>query len=171
MTLFKRDRARDRRLTPPPPAPKPPTSAQPPTREAAPTAFPTPSAPAAEPAPAVTTRSVSMDFPRDAAAVIDRNTQLSGTLRSEGNVLIQGVFEGEIEAKGTIRVEESAQVQAQIRASNVVVSGSFDGKIVCQNRFLVTPTGSVKGEINTSILVVEEGSTVNCRFVMSREGR
>ena len=170
MTLFKRDRARDRRPTPPP-TPKPPTSTPPPTREAAPTAFPAPAAPSAEPTLTVTGRTTSMDFPRDTAAVIDKNTQLSGTLRSEGNVLIQGMFEGEIEAKGTIRVEESAQVQAQIRASNVVVSGSLDGKIVCQNRFLVTPTGSVKGEINTSILVVEEGSTVNCRFVMSREGR
>ncbi|MCD6291126.1 MAG: polymer-forming cytoskeletal protein, partial [Anaerolineae bacterium] len=113
----------------------------------------------------------SSGFPRDAAAIIDKNTRLSGTLYSEGNVLIEGVFEGEIEAKETILIERNAQAQGQLKANNVIVSGSFDGEIVCQNRFRVTPSGSIKGEINTSILVVEEGSTVNCRFVMTREGR
>ncbi|MFN2165805.1 MAG: polymer-forming cytoskeletal protein [Anaerolineae bacterium] len=53
----------------------------------------------------------------------------------------------------------------------MIVSGSFDGKAVCRSQFRVTPTGSITGEINTHILVVEEGSTVNCRFTMPREGR
>jgi len=103
--------------------------------------------------------------------VIDRNTRLTGTLQSDGNVLIEGSFDGEIEAKETILIERNAQAKGQLRASNVIVSGSFDGEIVCQNRFRVTPTGSIKGEINTSVLVVEDGSTVNCRFVMPRGER
>jgi cytoskeletal protein CcmA (bactofilin family) len=86
-------------------------------------------------------------------------------------VLIEGLFDGEIKAKETVLVERESQAQGQFQANNVIVSGSFDGQVVCQNRFRVTPTGRIKGEVNTSILVVEEGSTVNCRFVMSREGR
>jgi len=166
MTLFKRDRVRDRRPVPPPPKPSAPVTARGEPQPAAPVSPPSP-----EPALPVVPRPAPTGFSRDSAAVIDKNTRLTGTLHSEGNVLIEGSFDGEIEAKETILVERDAQAQGQLQANNVIISGSFDGQIVCQSRFRVTPTGRIKGEINTSILVVEEGSTVNCRFVMSREGR
>ncbi len=176
MTLFRRDRVRERRPSSPSSRPAsrpvtPPTPSTPPREEAESISTPPPP-PRPEPTPPVTApRPSAPGFPRDAAAVIDKKTQLSGTLHSEGNVLIEGAFEGQIEAKETILVEKDAQARGELRANNVIISGSFDGQIVCQNRFRVTPTGSIKGEINTSILVIEEGSTVNCRFVMSRERR
>ncbi len=176
MSLFRRDRVQDRRSAPPrqrpSPTTSPPSTPQPREKREEARAPSSPVPPSSEPVvPPTPARPTAEVFPRDAAAIIDKNTQLSGTLRSEGNVLIEGSFEGEIEAKETILVERNAQAQGQLRANNVIISGSFDGQIVCQNRFRVTPTGSIKGEINTSVLVVEEGSTVNCRFIMSREGR
>ncbi|NOZ26968.1 MAG: polymer-forming cytoskeletal protein [Chloroflexi bacterium] len=184
MSLFRRDRVQGRRSAPPPSRPSTtttpsnqtrdetqPTPAVTPSQRPSATTAPSPTTPSTPTPTPTPTRPTTTEFSRDAAAIIDRNTQLSGTLRSDGNVLIEGTFEGEIEAKETILVEREAQAQGQLRANNVIISGSFDGQIVCQNRFRVTPTGSIKGEINTSILVVEEGSTVNCRFVMSREGR
>ena len=106
---------------------------------------------------------------RDGAAVLDRNTRIKGTLHSDGNVLVEGSFEGDMEARETILIEKDASVTGQVLANDVIVSGSFDGDAVCQGRFRVTPDGSVTGQINTRVLVVEEGSTVNCRFSMERE--
>ncbi|MFN2165403.1 MAG: polymer-forming cytoskeletal protein, partial [Anaerolineae bacterium] len=62
--------------------------------------------------------------------MLDRNTSLTGTLHSEGNVLIEGSFEGEIQAKETIFVEEDARAKGQLQADQVIVSGSFDGNAV-----------------------------------------
>ena len=106
---------------------------------------------------------------RDRAAVLDRNTRIQGTLHSDGNVLVEGSFEGDMEARETILVEKDASVKGHFLANDVIVSGSFDGEAVCQGQFRVTPSGSVTGQINTRVLVVEEGSTVNCRFSMERE--
>jgi cytoskeletal protein CcmA (bactofilin family) len=108
---------------------------------------------------------------RDAAAVVDKNTQISGTLHSQGNVLIEGAFQGEIEARDTVLVEKEARTEAKLCANDVIVSGSFDGQIECRQRLQITATASIKGEIQTPILVVEDGSTVNCRFKMTRAGR
>lgn len=116
-------------------------------------------------------QSTTPSLSRDAAAVLDVNSRLQGTLHSQGSVLIEGSFEGEMEAKETILVQKDAQAKGQLLAENVIVSGSFDGEAVCQGQFHVTPTGSIAGEINTRILVVEEGSTVNCRFIMSHDRR
>ncbi len=106
---------------------------------------------------------------RDRAAVLDRNTRIQGTLHSDGNVLVEGSFEGDMEARETILVEKDASVKGHFLANDVIVSGVFDGEAVCQGQFRVTPSGSVTGQINTRVLVVEEGSTVNCRFSMERE--
>lgn len=108
---------------------------------------------------------------REDAAVIDRKTDITGTLHSQGHVLIEGLFQGEVEAKETVWVEDGAQTQGQIRANDAVISGSFDGEIVCQHRLQIAATATISGEIKTPVLVIEEGATINCRFSMARTGR
>lgn len=116
------------------------------------------------PAPHIDGKPVS----REAAAVVDQKTEIKGTLHSEGNVLVQGCFQGEIEAKETVWVEQGARTEAQLRANEAVISGAFDGEVICQHRLHITSTASISGEIKTPVLVIEEGSTVNCRFSMAR---
>ena len=167
MSIFKRDREEPVGSTIPPARQPPPSG----VREVRPVAAQTPAAAAQTDSPA---RQQPTDAPvlrRDDAAVLDHNTQLTGTLLSEGNVLIEGSFEGEMDAKEMIVVEKDASAEGKLRATDVIVSGTFDGEVICQNRLWVRPGGSISGEINTSVLVIEEGSTVNCRFVMSREER
>ena len=126
--------------------------------------------PMATPDPSIPSESPVLSAPgldRNRAAVLDRNTRIQGTLHSDGNVLVEGTFEGDMEARETILVEKDASVKGHFLANDVIVSGSFDGEAVCQNKFRVTPSGSVTGQINTQVLVVEEGSTVNCRFSMA----
>lgn len=131
------------------------TSATPPYA-AAPTSVPSAQAPAP---PSVA---------REAAAVVDRKTEITGTLHSSGNVLIEGRFHGEVEANETVWVENGAQSDGQLRASAAVISGTVDGQIACAERLQITTSAVVNGEIKTPILVIEEGATVNCRFSMSR---
>jgi cytoskeletal protein CcmA (bactofilin family) len=108
---------------------------------------------------------------REGAAIVDKRSEITGTLHSKGNVLIEGNFQGEIEAKETVWVEQGAQTKGQLCANDVVISGAFDGEINCQHRLQVTSSASIQGEIKTPVLVIEEGSTVNCRFKMTRAGR
>ncbi|MGE5601660.1 MAG: bactofilin family protein [Nitrososphaerales archaeon] len=137
-------------------------------REPAPAAPPTsarntPSAPAAADTPAP-------PVPREAAAVVDRKTEITGTLHSSGNVLIEGRFHGEVEANETVWVEKGAQSDGQLRAAAAVISGAVDGQIECGVRLQIAASAVVSGEIKTPILVIEEGATVNCRFSMTRAG-
>jgi cytoskeletal protein CcmA (bactofilin family) len=105
---------------------------------------------------------------REAAAVVDSKTEITGTLHSSGNVLIEGRFHGEVEANETVWVEEGAQSDGQLRASAAVISGAFDGQVECGTRLQIAASAVVSGEIKTPILVIEDGATVNCRFSMAR---
>ena len=105
---------------------------------------------------------------REAAAVIDRNTEITGSLHSSGNVLIEGRFHGEVEANETVWVEKGAQSDGQLRASDAVISGTVDGQVDCGRRLQIASSAVVNGEIKTPVLVIEDGATVNCRFSMAR---
>lgn len=125
-----------------------------------------PVVPTSEPAVAGSAEPVA----RDAAAVVDRKTEITGSLHSSGNVLIEGRFHGEVEANETVWVEKGAQSDGQLRAASAVISGAVDGQIDCDSRLQIAATAVVSGEIKTPILVIEDGATVNCRFSMARAG-
>ena len=86
-------------------------------------------------------------------------------------MLVEGCFQGEIEAKETVWVERGATAKGQLRASAAVISGTFDGEADCQQRLQITQSATVSGEIKTPMLIIEEGATINCRFSMTRSGR
>lgn len=173
MPIFKREQ--DAPVAPQPtPAARQPVSSVPDRAEKV--AAPVP-APAVAPSGAAKTsespppQSVMPPVKRESAAVIDKKTEITGTLHSQGNILIEGGFQGEMEAKETISVEKGARAQGQLRANDAVISGTYDGEIECQHRLQVSASATVTGEIKTPVLVIEEGATINCRFSMARSGR
>ncbi len=165
MSIFKRDQDPPyNRAAATRPATAPVTSAVP-YREPPPVPPPAPPEHAgSEPA----TASITPPVAREAAAVIDRKSEITGTLHSSGNVLIEGRFHGEVEANETVWVETGAQSDGQLRAAAAVISGTVDGKVDCGTRLQIASSAVVTGEIKTPILVIEDGATVNCRFSMAR---
>ena len=170
MSLFKREREPDpSSRTQLPTAKTPATPASTPVSTSAPTSTPsTPQVPSPTPTPAPP---VPPAVGRDVAAVIDKQSEITGTLHSKGNVLIEGIFQGEIDAKETILVEKNARTEGKLLANDIIISGTSNGEIGCQHRLHITATATITGEVKTPILVVEDGSVVNCCFKMTRTGR
>lgn len=99
-------------------------------------------------------------------SVIGPDDFSSGSYKFAHGVRIQGRVEGSIESRGSILIEQDAQVNADISAAEIIVAGRYDGKAKCRARFRITATGMVTGEINTNILVVEEGGYFDGEFKM-----
>jgi len=122
------------------------------------TANPTPSAPAAAPTPPQNTA------PKDFQAVLGQGTRIEGQLTFDGNVRIDGHVEGEITAKETVLVGESAVVSAQIQANMVIILGRVNGDVTARKRVELRAPGKLMGNLNTPGLVIHEGVTFegNC---------
>lgn len=91
--------------------------------------------------------------------IVGSGARWKGALKVEESVRVDGIFSGEIEAKGTVHVSEGAEVDAKIHAAFVVVSGSFRGEIRADQRAELMPTSQVAGEIHTKAFIVQEGAT------------
>jgi cytoskeletal protein CcmA (bactofilin family) len=89
--------------------------------------------------------------------VIGANTSIVGTLKSDGNIRIDGRVEGDIEILGNLIIGETGQVIATIKAQNVHVSGAVKGEITAIEQLEISPTGKVWGDITSSALHIEPG--------------
>jgi cytoskeletal protein CcmA (bactofilin family) len=97
--------------------------------------------------------------------------QFRGHLKAEGNIRIDGYFEGSIETTGNVIVGEAAKVVADITADNIQVWGAVKGNITAAGRLEILPTGRVWGEIKVTSLLIDEGGLFRGRSIMAGDGR
>ena len=89
--------------------------------------------------------------------IVGVNTTFLGTIKTDGNVRIDGSVEGDIEILGNLIVGETGRVIATIKAQNVHVSGAVKGEITAVEQLEISPTGKVWGDIVTAALHIEPG--------------
>ncbi|HEY9157409.1 polymer-forming cytoskeletal protein [Candidatus Binatus sp.] len=126
------------------------------------------------PAPATSTSTATPRANGPAAsegrAYLDRGSKISGKISFEGPARIDGVVDGEINAKDSLMIGESAVVTAQIRAASVSVAGKVSGDIVATQRIEIRPSARVSGNITAPVLSVQEGAQFEGHCSMQPEG-
>jgi cytoskeletal protein CcmA (bactofilin family) len=108
--------------------------------------------------------------PSEARAYLDRGSKITGKISFEGPARIDGEVDGEINAKDSLTIGESAVVTAQIRAASVAVAGKVSGDIVATQRIEIRPTAKVSGNIAAPVLSVQEGALFEGHCSMQPEG-
>ena len=119
-------------------------------------------APQAQPAPTA---------PEDCTSVVSAGSAWEGTLKLEGSVRVEGQLSGEIEARDTVYVAESALVDARIQASFVVIAGTFQGQVHCSERLVLMPTSRITGDLTTKALMIHEGAFIDGQIHMTNDQR
>lgn len=92
---------------------------------------------------------------------------MQGNLKSDGSVRIEGQVTGEVDAKDTVHVCETAKVDAKVRAAFVVIAGDLEGEVHCSERLEILPSGRVKAHLTTKSLMICEGAFIEGQIQMS----
>jgi cytoskeletal protein CcmA (bactofilin family) len=106
----------------------------------------------------------------EARAYLDQGSKVSGKLTFEGPARIDGQIEGEISAKDSVIIGESAVVTAQIKAASIIVAGKVSGDITASQRIEIRPSAKVLGNLASPVLVVHEGAMFEGHCAMQPEG-
>ena len=89
--------------------------------------------------------------------VFGPTASFQGQLKAQGNVRVDGYFDGSIETPGNVIIGEKAKVTADLTAGNVQVWGAVKGNITASGRLEILPSGRVWGDIRVSSLLIDEG--------------
>lgn len=103
-------------------------------------------------------------------SIIGADLKIVGNLVCEGDIDVQGVVEGDIEAK-TVTVDKDARINGSIQAQSLIVSGTVDGGMEASSISL-TSTAVVTGEVIHETLSVDPGANLEARLSrISKEKR
>jgi cytoskeletal protein CcmA (bactofilin family) len=98
--------------------------------------------------------------------VLGPNTSFNGHLKADGNLRIEGLYEGIIETAGNVIIGENAKVRADIRAHSIQVWGTINGTINASERLEILSSGRVFADIVVKSLLTDDGGVFRGKCVI-----
>ncbi|PJA47629.1 hypothetical protein CO172_00610 [Candidatus Uhrbacteria bacterium CG_4_9_14_3_um_filter_36_7] len=100
--------------------------------------------------------------------VIADGVRVEGDFVSEGDMLIEGEVTGNIETRQNLRVGETAEIHANIKAKNAVIAGKVFGNLCIEETLELVDTSQIHGDIETDRFSVALGALLNGQVIMKK---
>lgn len=101
---------------------------------------------------------------------ISRGVQVSGDVLFADALYVEGRIVGKLSSEsGTLLIEQTGDIQADIDVGVCVIRGTVRGNINCKSRAEIYKTGRVEGDIKSPVLLVEEGAVLSGSINMSKD--
>lgn len=88
--------------------------------------------------------------------VINAVAKVKGDIISDGDVVIDGQLEGNINARN-LKITKNGKVTGLVNVQTASIAGSLEPEINCQERLTIKETGKIKGKVIAKELVVLAG--------------
>lgn len=108
-----------------------------------------------------------MQIDIEANTTIGENSAFEGRFVVQGNLRIDGTFEGKSLVVDQLQIGEKAKVKTNITASSVVVEGLVIGNVTASRRILLLSTARVLGDLKTPELIIQDGVILEGRCTIS----
>ena len=108
-----------------------------------------------------------MQIDIEADSMIGENSSFEGRFMVQGNLRIDGTFEGRILVVDQLQIGEKAKVKTNITATSVVVEGLIIGNVTASRRILLLSTARVLGDLKTPELIIQDGVILEGRCTIS----
>ena len=99
--------------------------------------------------------------------ILGEDVQFTGELSFERSLIVKGDLNGKITVSGTLYVDEHATVSARVEVERLRCKGRIEGDVIARRGVELYSTADVVGDVATPELVMEGGSKLNGRCVMS----
>ena len=104
----------------------------------------------------------------DVVSVIGPGMEITGDIKCDGTVRIEGKVQGAIRATKSVLVGRGGAVDGDIETQDVVVAGAVTGTVVGASRVELQQTCRIEGDIRSRRIKLDEGGQVEGRFQMGK---
>lgn len=108
----------------------------------------------------------------NAVNLIASGTSVTGDIKSESGIRIDGQLKGKINIRGKVVIGNPGQVNGDISCKQIEVSGLVNGNIHAAELVSLKSSAKINGEIVTKKLAIEPGAvfTGTCRMDGVQDG-
>jgi cytoskeletal protein CcmA (bactofilin family) len=93
--------------------------------------------------------------------MLGADTIITGTIRAQGTVWINGRVEGDISTDGLLMIGETAVVLGNIEAGSVICRGMIVGDIMASDEVELLESASLNGTVRAPVFSVDNSVLVN----------
>ena len=106
---------------------------------------------------------------RSSATTVAAGTRITGRIRTENDLHVDGELEGEVHSKGTVTVSRTGTIRAgTLVARHLIVYGRFVGTADC-DRIELTSGGEADGKFISAGLVIDADSAFEGELVRRKQ--
>ena len=99
--------------------------------------------------------------------LISNGTDITGDVKSNGDIRIDGSLKGHLHLKGKVVIGPTGKVNGEIICKNSEISGVIEGKITVGQFLNLKASSKILGDIVTSKLSIEPGAIFSGTCKMS----
>jgi len=98
--------------------------------------------------------------------LISNGTEITGDIKSNGDIRIDGFLAGNLSTKGKVVIGPTGKVKGEVYCKNSEVSGAVDGRLSVSQLLTLKTDSKITGDIITFKLSIEPGAkfTGNCKM-------
>jgi cytoskeletal protein CcmA (bactofilin family) len=98
--------------------------------------------------------------------LISTGTDITGDVKSNGDIRIDGTLTGTLNTKGKVVVGPTGKVNGEVICKNSEIAGIIEGKITVGQLLNLKASSKINGDIVTSKLSIEPGAVFsgNCKM-------
>lgn len=96
-----------------------------------------------------------------------KNLRVTGNVSGQGNSIILGSFEGDLDLKGQLKVARSAKIKGSLKGTEIYVDGHVEGTISASEKIHLDNTARIKGRMETPKISIQEGSVFDGEIQMT----
>jgi cytoskeletal protein CcmA (bactofilin family) len=105
---------------------------------------------------------------REVETIIGPSVKVTGNFACEGNMVIDGMVDGNISTQGDLEVGDKSKITADISAGNARISGDIKGNLDIKGYIELTATAKIAGNIMCTAISIEKGAIFNGQCHMNK---
>ena len=91
-------------------------------------------------------------------AVIGKTTRVRGRVSGDGNLIIEGNVEGDINVSGDLTIQEGGRATSSIEAEAVTLRGELAGDVKARGVVRIEAGARVRGDMQGESVALDEGA-------------
>lgn len=94
----------------------------------------------------------------DVSTLLSKDTEIRGSLKSQGSVRVDGTVFGDLISVKTVTVGATGMVEGNITGEDVIIAGKVKGTLTARGKIALEGSAQIEGDLNTSRLSIAEGA-------------
>ena len=101
--------------------------------------------------------------------IIGKGSSITGNLRINGFVRLDGDINGNLETDGNIIIGDGARIKGDVKAKAVIVGGIVVGNILAQESIKLLSNSAVLGDVISRKVQIDDKATFNGRCISIKD--